>query len=41
MSTWKDIDTAPKDRRIIIGTDTEMYVVNLVQNVITGNDARK
>lgn len=41
MTTWKDIETAPKDRRIIIATDTEMYVVRWVQNFITGNDARK
>lgn len=39
MSIWQDIETAPKDRRIIIATDTEMYVVNLVQNFITGDDA--
>lgn len=39
MSAWQDIETAPKDRRIIIATDTEMYVVNWVQNFITGDDA--
>ena len=39
MTTWEDIETAPKDRRIIIATDTEMYVVNWVQNFITGDDA--
>lgn len=38
-NTWKDIETAPKDRRIIVATDTEMYVANWVQNFITGDDA--
>lgn len=39
MNTWKDMETAPKDRRIIIATDTEMYVANWVKNFVTGDDA--
>jgi hypothetical protein len=39
MSIWKDIETAPKDRRIIIATDTDMFVANWVQNPFTGNEA--
>lgn len=39
MTAWNDIETAPRDRRIIIATDTEMYVANWVQNFITGDDA--
>lgn len=39
MTTWKDIETAPKDRRIIIATDTDMFVANWVKNFVTGDEA--
>lgn len=39
MSIWKDIETAPKDRRILIATDNEMYAVRWVKNFITGDEA--
>ena len=39
MSTWKDIDTAPKDRRIIIATDTDIFAANWVKNFVTGDEA--
>lgn len=39
MTIWHDIETAPKDRRIIIATDTEMYMAHWVQNPFTGDEA--
>jgi len=39
MTTWEDIETAPKDRRIIIATETDMYVVRWAQNFLTGHGA--
>lgn len=39
MSIWKDIETEPKDRRIIIATDTDMFVANWVKNFVTGDEA--
>lgn len=39
MTTWHDIETAPKDRRIIIATDTDMFVANWVKNFVTGDEA--
>lgn len=39
MTTWKDIETAPKDRRIIIATYTDMFVANWVKNFVTGDEA--
>lgn len=39
MTIWHDIETAPKDRRIIIATDTEMHIAGWVQNQITGHEA--
>lgn len=39
MTAWKDMETAPRDRRIIIATDTEMYIAHWVQNPFTGDEA--
>lgn len=39
MNTWKDIETAPKDRRIIIATDTEIFAANWVKSFVTGDEA--
>jgi len=39
MTVWKDIETAPKDRRIIIATDTDMYIAHWGQNPFTGDEA--
>ncbi|MBK7491135.1 MAG: hypothetical protein IPI17_03310 [Nitrosomonas sp.] len=36
---WQPMDTAPKDRRILLIMDGEMYVGHWVQDFITGYES--
>lgn len=39
MNEWKPIETAPRDRRIIIWTGVEKYCAHWVKNPFTGDEA--
>ena len=36
---WQPMDTAPKDRRILLIIDGEMYAVHWVRDYITGHES--
>ena len=38
-SEWKPIETAPKDRRILVWSGVEIYAAHWVKNPITGDEA--
>lgn len=37
--TWQPIETAPKDKRIIVWTGRERYVAHWVKNIETDDEA--
>jgi len=39
MGEWKSMDSAPRDRRVIVWTGQEIYCAHWSQNPITGDEA--
>lgn len=39
MTVWHDIESAPKDRRIIIATEDNLYIAKWAQNIWNGEEA--
>ena len=39
VEEWQPIDTAPKDRRVLVWTGKNIYVANWVKNIISDHEA--
>jgi hypothetical protein len=39
MTVWHDMESVPKDRRIIVATADNLYIAKWVQNIRNGEEA--